>query len=212
MIRRAIGAAAIILAAAAVVIWWRSSGSEAPAARAQTVAPSIPVTAGTVVAKDVPVFLNGIGTVQAYNMVTVKTRVDGQIVQGRLQGRAGGQGGRSAVPDRSAALSGLARTGAGGQAKGRGAARRRQARPGALFEAARHRLPDPAKLRPADRAGRAAAGRDQGRSGADRQRRTQPRLRRHPLADRRPHSARGSSTKAIWSMPTTTRRWSRLPS
>jgi membrane fusion protein, multidrug efflux system len=81
MMRRAIGAAAIILVAAAVVIWWRSSGSEAPAARAQTVAPSIPVTAGTVVAKDVPVFLNGIGTVQAYNMVTVKTRVDGQIVK-----------------------------------------------------------------------------------------------------------------------------------
>ena len=81
MMRRAIGAAAIILVAVAVVIWWRSSGSEAPAARAQTVAPSIPVTAGTVVAKDVPVFLNGIGTVQAYNMVTVKTRVDGQIVK-----------------------------------------------------------------------------------------------------------------------------------
>src|SRR5271169_101814 len=81
MMRRAIGAVAIILVAVAVVIWWRSSGSEAPAARAQTVAPSIPVTAGTVVAKDVPVFLNGIGTVQAYNMVTVKTRVDGQIVK-----------------------------------------------------------------------------------------------------------------------------------
>ena len=81
MMRRAIAAVAIILVAAAVVIWWRSSGSEAPAARAQTVAPSIPVTAGMVVAKDVPVFLNGIGTVQAYNMVTVKTRVDGQIVK-----------------------------------------------------------------------------------------------------------------------------------
>jgi membrane fusion protein, multidrug efflux system len=81
MMRRAIGVAAIILVAAAVVIWWHTFGSEAPAARAQTVAPSIPVTAGTVVAKDVPVFLHGIGTVQAYNMVAVKTRVDGQIVK-----------------------------------------------------------------------------------------------------------------------------------
>jgi multidrug efflux system membrane fusion protein len=80
MVRRAIGAGAIILVAAAGVIWWHSFGTEVPAARAQTAAPSIPVTAGTVVAKDVPVFLNGIGTVQAYNMVTVKTRVDGQIV------------------------------------------------------------------------------------------------------------------------------------
>jgi membrane fusion protein, multidrug efflux system len=81
MMRRAIGAVAIILVAAAVVIWWHSFGSQVPAARAQTAAPSVPVTAGTVVAKDVPVFLNGIGTVQAYNMVTVKTRVDGQIVK-----------------------------------------------------------------------------------------------------------------------------------
>ena len=81
MLRRAIGAAAIIFVAAVVVIWWHSFGSEAPAARAQTTAPSIPVTAGTVVAKDVPVFLHGIGTVQAYNMVAVKTRVDGQIIK-----------------------------------------------------------------------------------------------------------------------------------
>jgi membrane fusion protein, multidrug efflux system len=80
MVRRAIGAAAIIFVAAALVIWWRSFGSEAPAARAQTGAPSIPVTAGIVVAKDVPVFLHGIGTAQAYNMVAIKSRVDGQII------------------------------------------------------------------------------------------------------------------------------------
>jgi len=43
--------------------------------------PAVPVTAGTVTAQDVPVYLQGIGTVQAYNMVTVKTRVDGQIVR-----------------------------------------------------------------------------------------------------------------------------------
>jgi membrane fusion protein, multidrug efflux system len=80
MLRRAIGAVAILLVAAAVVVWWRGFGSETPVAKAQTAAPAVPVTAGIVVAKDVPVFLNGIGTVQAYNMVTVKTRVDGQIV------------------------------------------------------------------------------------------------------------------------------------
>jgi len=80
MRRRAIAAAAIILVAAAA-IWWRSSGSEPPAARAQTAPPSIPVTPGTVAAEDVPVFLHGIGTVQAYNSVSVKSRVDGQIVK-----------------------------------------------------------------------------------------------------------------------------------
>jgi membrane fusion protein, multidrug efflux system len=81
MVRRAIGAAAIILVAAAVAIWWHSLGTEVSSARAQTPAPGIPVTAGTVLAQDVPIFLQGIGTVQAYNMVTVKTRVDGQIVK-----------------------------------------------------------------------------------------------------------------------------------
>jgi membrane fusion protein, multidrug efflux system len=81
MLRRAISAAAVLFVAAAIAAWWYGSGSQPPAARAQTAAPAIPVTAGTVVAKDVPVFLNGIGTVQAYNMVSVKTRVDGQIVK-----------------------------------------------------------------------------------------------------------------------------------
>src|SRR6266851_884173 len=43
--------------------------------------PGIPVTEGTVAVGDVPIFLNGIGTVQASNMVTIKSRVDGQIVR-----------------------------------------------------------------------------------------------------------------------------------
>jgi multidrug efflux system membrane fusion protein len=41
----------------------------------------IPVTAGTVAVADVPVVLNGIGSVQAFNMVTIKSRVDGQITK-----------------------------------------------------------------------------------------------------------------------------------
>jgi multidrug efflux system membrane fusion protein len=43
--------------------------------------PGVPVTAGTVTAADVPVFLQAIGTVQAFNMVTIKSRVDGQLVR-----------------------------------------------------------------------------------------------------------------------------------
>ncbi|HEY4407059.1 MAG TPA: efflux RND transporter periplasmic adaptor subunit, partial [Xanthobacteraceae bacterium] len=60
-------------------------GTVAPGAEAQSPppspAPGVPVTAGTVAATDVPVFLNAIGTAQAYNMVTIKSRVDGQIVK-----------------------------------------------------------------------------------------------------------------------------------
>ncbi len=81
MLRRAIGAVVIIALVAIVVIWRLSLGTEAPPAVAQTPPPGIPVTAGTVVAQNVPVFLQGIGTVQAYNSVTVKSRVDGQIVK-----------------------------------------------------------------------------------------------------------------------------------
>ena len=106
--------------------------------------------------------------------------------QGRFRRRPGGQRGRPAVSDRSATLSDCTRPGAGDKAEGRGATRRRQARSRALFKAARHRLSDPPELRPADGAGRPAAGRDQGRSSGGRQRPAQSRLRRHPLADRRP--------------------------
>lgn len=39
----------------------------------------VPVVAGTVERRDVPIFLDGLGTVQAYNTVTVRARVDGQL-------------------------------------------------------------------------------------------------------------------------------------
>ena len=81
MVRRAIGAVLVLSLAAIVAIWRLSPGTEVPVAAAQTAAPGVPVTAGTVTAQDVPVFLNGIGTVQAYNMVAIKSRVDGQIVK-----------------------------------------------------------------------------------------------------------------------------------
>jgi multidrug efflux system membrane fusion protein len=40
----------------------------------------IPVVVGQVAAHDVPLYLNGIGTIQAYNTVTVHSRVDGELV------------------------------------------------------------------------------------------------------------------------------------
>ncbi len=81
MVRRIIGAVAVVLVAAAVVIWWQRSGADVPHPAAQASPPGIPVTPGTVSAADVPVFLHGIGTVQAYNSVAIKSRVDGQIVK-----------------------------------------------------------------------------------------------------------------------------------
>lgn len=81
MARRAISVAALLVLAAAAAIWWLGfAGAETNVARAQPPALAVPVVAGTVRAENVPVFLHGIGTVQAYNTVAVKSRVDGQIV------------------------------------------------------------------------------------------------------------------------------------
>jgi len=52
----------------------RRSGSRAGGA-------PVPVVAGKVEQKDVPIYLDGLGTVQAFNTVTVHTRVDGALVQ-----------------------------------------------------------------------------------------------------------------------------------
>src|ERR1700676_1928615 len=41
--------------------------------------PGIPVVAGLAGEADVPIYLSGLGTVQAFNSVLVKSRVDGQI-------------------------------------------------------------------------------------------------------------------------------------
>ncbi|MGB9474827.1 MAG: efflux RND transporter periplasmic adaptor subunit, partial [Candidatus Udaeobacter sp.] len=41
----------------------------------------VPVVAGKVEQKDTPIYLDGLGTVQAFNTVTVHTRVDGELQQ-----------------------------------------------------------------------------------------------------------------------------------
>ncbi|HLZ65201.1 MAG TPA: efflux RND transporter periplasmic adaptor subunit [Aliidongia sp.] len=41
----------------------------------------IPVVVGKVAERDVPLYLSGLGTVQAYNTVQVKSRVDGQLIK-----------------------------------------------------------------------------------------------------------------------------------
>ena len=81
MARRLIGGAAIFALVAIAVFFWLRVEKQVPQAVAQTAGQAIPVTAGTVAVEDVPVFLHGIGTVQAYNTVAVKSRVDGQIVK-----------------------------------------------------------------------------------------------------------------------------------
>jgi len=70
-----------------VAVWgayvgWRHHATANPAA-ATAAAPSstIPVSVATAQRRDVPIYLTGLGTVQAFNTVTVKTRVDGELVK-----------------------------------------------------------------------------------------------------------------------------------
>ena len=77
-------AAVAVLAIVSLAIGYRLVEPSAPAAAAEkppAAASGVPVTGGTVTAADVPVFLQAIGTVQAFNMVTIKSRVDGQITK-----------------------------------------------------------------------------------------------------------------------------------
>ncbi len=55
------------------------------AAAAATSGAAIPVTTAAAEKKDVPLYVRGIGTVQAYNQAVIKTRVDGAIVKVSFQ-------------------------------------------------------------------------------------------------------------------------------
>jgi multidrug efflux system membrane fusion protein len=85
--RKGAVAAFVLLAISVAAAWpwlFEPFAPTAPAVAAEPPAsagPGVPVTAGTVAVADVPVFLNAIGAVQAFNMVTIKSRVDGQIMQ-----------------------------------------------------------------------------------------------------------------------------------
>ena len=70
-----------VLVIAAGYAGWRHDGgkSEQAADRPRTGPPPIAVKLATVEKTDFPVYLNGLGTVQGFNTVVVRTRVDGQI-------------------------------------------------------------------------------------------------------------------------------------
>src|SRR5215469_8118719 len=61
--------------------WQHRATAKIAAATAAAPAPAIPVSVATAQRRDVPIYLTGLGTVQAFNTVTVKTRVDGEWVK-----------------------------------------------------------------------------------------------------------------------------------
>jgi len=62
---------------AVVVIFWRHTSSQAAPTAGP---PAVPVTAATAVTRDVPIYYDALGTVQALNTVAIRAQVSGQIV------------------------------------------------------------------------------------------------------------------------------------
>jgi membrane fusion protein, multidrug efflux system len=78
-LRIAIRLLLLLLLAAAGVAAYRLTARTGDHSRAATDLTLVPVTVGTVTARDMPIWLSGIGSVQPINAVTVKVRVDGQL-------------------------------------------------------------------------------------------------------------------------------------
>ena len=88
-----------VLAVCAIVllgyfVWLYTFGAQTDAGRQQTQGPlPIPVTIQTLQNTDFPVYLNGLGIVQPYDTVTVRSRVDGQVIKvGFRQGQMVNEG------------------------------------------------------------------------------------------------------------------------
>jgi multidrug efflux system membrane fusion protein len=70
----------VLLIGIGATIAWRSTPARtAPAAAAKAGPRGVPVVTTTVTVRDMPIWLSGLGTVQAYNTVTVRPRVSGTL-------------------------------------------------------------------------------------------------------------------------------------
>ena len=173
--------------------------------------PAVPVAVAISEAKDVPIFVRGLGNVQAYNMVAVKSRVDGQIVKIDFKEGQDVKAGDPLIQidprPYQAALEQAQATKQKDEAQ----------LAGAQLDLARYEqlvgtgLPDPAELRQPKARSRSCRP----RSRATRRRSRPPSsissYHRYPRRRSTGGSAHASSTRAIWCAPATTRRSSRSP-
>ena len=59
----------------------QTAASKDKQAQAAATTRAVPVAVATAIQQDMPVYLTGLGSVTAYNTVSVKSRVDGQLMQ-----------------------------------------------------------------------------------------------------------------------------------
>jgi multidrug efflux system membrane fusion protein len=83
--RSALIIALLVIGAAAVLADTRWRGSSISQSVARVSGPAIPVVTDKARRADVPIYLTGLGTVQALNSVLIRSRVDGQIVKIRFE-------------------------------------------------------------------------------------------------------------------------------
>jgi multidrug efflux system membrane fusion protein len=74
--RRFLWAAGIALVITAAIGFWRWSE---PAPRTASQPAAVPVTVATAARRDIPIFLQGIGTVQASNTIAIRSQIDGKL-------------------------------------------------------------------------------------------------------------------------------------
>ena len=136
---------AAVLAIAASGYWYWTQGPD-PAHAARPARPAVPVSVATASRQDVPIYLTGLGTVQALFTVAIHAQVDGKLQEVLFTGRPARPQGRRAGQDRSAALPGRARSGQGQEGAGRSPADRRAEGSRTLQDAGGARISRPSRM------------------------------------------------------------------
>jgi multidrug efflux system membrane fusion protein len=84
-LRSSLGAIGVLAAIAAGGYFFKEHTGRARPALAAAAPAAVPVTTAAAELRDMPLYVRGIGTVQAYNQAVIKTRVDGAIVKVAFQ-------------------------------------------------------------------------------------------------------------------------------
>ena len=72
-------AGSVLVLAIAGIVWHVAKPAATAEAAPAAATPGVPVVAGVAQQQDMPIYLTGLGTVQAVNTVTIRTRVDGEL-------------------------------------------------------------------------------------------------------------------------------------
>jgi multidrug efflux system membrane fusion protein len=80
MTPRRLGMIGLVVAAGVFAGWRVMHDPGAAHAAAPAPLPSVPVTTATTQVQDVPIYLDGLGTVQAFNVVQIKAQVNGTLI------------------------------------------------------------------------------------------------------------------------------------